>query len=209
MKKTESRKQPDFSRKALDIVLAIDRVRDISTGPSAIFSGLTRVMCEFFNTAVCLLYVVDRETGAYILKVMQERDRSLNDLAESLSQIKISREIRDGDVFLWTAEDVLPEELAKKYADSLHIAALPVFMEQEPLGLLLMARSEKAFDNDEAELMRVAESQIDSAINQAYTYHELAMRNKELETIYSFDRIGISICLLTRCSIWFCRNCAM
>ena len=39
------------------------------------------------------------------------------------------------------------------------------------------------------ELLKAAETQMDSAVIQAYTYHDLVQRNKELETIYRVDHI--------------------
>ena len=58
-----------------------------------------------------------------------------------------------------------------------------------PLGVLLLARSQAPFDQDDVVLLKTAESQIDSAVAQAYAYYELQQRNLELETIYRVDRI--------------------
>ncbi len=189
MKEAELRKQLAFNEKTLDIVLSIDRIRDVSPGPTAIFSGLAHVMCDHLHADVCLLYVADRETGTFDLKVVQEHDKTWRDTAAALSETRIRGAMREGEIALWAAADVLPPELASKLPSTFRMAALPVFMEEKPLGLILMARNAPAFDNQEVELMRIAESQIDSAIVQAYTHHDLAQRNKELETIYNFDRI--------------------
>lgn len=189
MKEDELKKQLAFNEKALDVVLAIDRIRDVSPGPAAIFSGLAHVMCDHFQVDVCLLYVADRETGAFDLKVVQERDRTWRDTAAALSETRIRAAMREGEISLWEAADVLPTDMASKLPSTFRMAALPVFMDERPLGLILMARSAPVFDDLEVQLMRIAESQVDSAIIQAYTHHDLAQRNKELETIYNFDRI--------------------
>jgi len=189
MKEAELRKQLAFNEKALDVVLSIDRIRDVSPGPAAIFSGLAHVICDHFHVDVCLLYVKDRETGAFDLKVVQERDQAWRDTAAALSETRIQEAMRDGEISLWEAADVLPFDLARGFPSTFRMATLPVFMDDKPLGLILMARSAPIFDDQEIELMHIAESQIDSAIVQAYTHHDLTQRNKELETIYNFDRI--------------------
>jgi len=189
MKEAELRKQLAFNEKALDIVLSIDRIRDVSPGPAAIFSGLAHVLCDQFHVDVCLLYVIDRETHAFDLKVVQERGQSWRDTAEALSETRIRDAMREGEISLWEAADVLPPAMVSRLPATFRMAAIPVFMGEKPLGLILMARNAPVFDEQEIQLMHVAESQIDSAIVQTYIHHDLTQRNKELETIYNFDRI--------------------
>ena len=189
MKEEELRKQLAFNEKALDLVLAIDRIRDVSPGPAAIFSGLAHVMCDHFQVDTCLLYVMDRETGTFDLKVVQERDRTWRDTAAALSEARIREAMREGEISLWEAADILPPDMASTLPATFRMAALPVFMDEKPLGLILMARSAPVFNEHEIELMHIAESQIDSAIIQSYVHHDLTQRNKELETIYHFDHI--------------------
>jgi adenylate cyclase len=189
MKEAELREKLAFNEKALDVVMSIDRVRDVSPGPAAIFSGLAHVLCDQFHVDVCLLYVMDRETHAYDLKVVQERDAAWRDTAEALSETRIRDAMREGEISLWEAADVLPPDMVSRFPATFRMAAIPVFMEEKPLGLILMTRNAPIFDEQEIQLMHVAESQIDSAIVQAYVHHDLTQRNKELETIYNFDRI--------------------
>ena len=150
MKEAELKKQLAFNEKALDVVLSIDRIRDVAPGPAAIFSGLAHVMCDHFHVDVCLLYVADRETGTFDLKVMQERDRTWRDTAAALSETRIRGAMREGEISLWEAADVLPSELASDLPATFRMAALPVFMEEKPLGLILMARNTPVFDDQAA-----------------------------------------------------------
>jgi adenylate cyclase len=189
MKEAELKEQLAFNQKALDVVMSIDRIRDVSPGPAAIFSGLAHVMFDNFHVDVCLLYVMDRETRAFELKVVQERDRAWRDTAQALSETRIREAMREGEISLWEAADVLLPDMVSKFPATFRMAALPVFMDEKPLGLIVMARNAPVFDEQEIQLMHIAESQIDSAIVQAYMYHDLAQRNKELETVYNFDRI--------------------
>ncbi|HDQ70784.1 MAG TPA: GAF domain-containing protein [Chloroflexi bacterium] len=72
----------------------------------------------------------------------------------------------------------------------LQLAGIPIIMGAEQrLGAVLLARARRPFGADEVELLKVAESQIDSAVVQGYAYYDLQQRNKELETIYRVDRI--------------------
>jgi hypothetical protein len=73
---------------------------------------------------------------------------------------------------------------------------------------MVLGRDSTPFTEEEMHLLEVAESQIDSSVVQSYMYHELSLRNKELETIYKFDRIRDQNLpfdeMLTVC----CRSCA-
>ncbi|HOT90695.1 MAG TPA: adenylate/guanylate cyclase domain-containing protein [Anaerolineae bacterium] len=189
MKEAELKTQLTQCQKALDIVMAIDHIRDAASGPTAIFSGLAHTLCDQFQVDVCLLYVVDRETNDLELKVVQERDPAWRDVAESLSEVRVREAMLSSGVKLWGAADILPPAVTSGLPETFRIAAIPIFMDERPLGAVLMGRSVPVFADEEVQLMYIAESQMDSAIVQAYTYHDLAQRNKELETIYRFDQI--------------------
>ncbi|HQE93766.1 MAG TPA: adenylate/guanylate cyclase domain-containing protein [Anaerolineae bacterium] len=189
VKESELKAQLAFSQKALDIVLAMDHIRDTAPGPTAIFSGLAHVICDQFQANVCLVYVVDRETRALELRVVQEGDRAWRAIAETLTETCVREAMHKRQVMLWKAADILPPALTSTLPETFRMAAIPVFMDEKPLGAVLMGRHASAFDADEVRLMQIAESQMDSAIVQAYVDHDLAQRNKELETIYRFDQI--------------------
>jgi len=186
----ESRTNPvTFEQRALDIVLAMDRVRDVSPTPTAMFSGIGRVMREHFDAGLCLLYVVNRESGAFELKAQYERDAEWQWGAAAFSYDVIRRAMQVETATIWHAADVLPTDVVAKLPTTCSIAVMPIFMDRDPLGTLVMARYAPPFSQEEVELLQVAENQLDSAIVQAYAYHDLAQRNRELETIYRFDRI--------------------
>jgi class 3 adenylate cyclase len=54
---------------------------------------------------------------------------------------------------------------------------------------VLIARDSKPFNEESADLLVMAEEQIDSAVIQARTIWRLAERNRELEAIYQIDRL--------------------
>ncbi len=61
--------------------------------------------------------------------------------------------------------------------------------ELHPLGGFFLARKSRSFDDADLVLLRMAESQIDSAVVQARIVWKLAQRNRELEAIYRIDRL--------------------
>ncbi len=166
-----------LKERELNLVLSIDRIRDKSSMPGALFSRIVRLMLAEFRAGTGLFYLINRESGKLELKVVDECQPA-DHLPLTLDEI---REILQGErVVLWTSE----EGSALLYG-----AALPIFMRGEPLGVLLIARPSRPFDDGEIRLLHTAESQIDSAVIQAYMHGELMQRNKELETIYRVDQI--------------------
>ena len=172
----------ELKQKELDLTLAIDHIRDTVPEPSAMLAAIANVLTDQFQANLCLLCLLDRETGELELK-------AVNDRGEQFGQLGIMRELAEqavkaDDVTTWEGRDVLPESgLAQ-------LAAVPIVMgTEERLGALLLARSHTPFGPDDVQLLRTAECQIDSAVIQGYAYYDLQQRNKELETIYRVDRI--------------------
>jgi len=183
--------QVQLKQKELDIMLAIDHIRDGTQGPMVMLSGIVNVVAELFAVDLCLLYLIHQETQALELKVVNERNRGWQQLEAAILQDVARQAITQHGVTVWAAQDVLAAEITAKVPATLQFAVVPIFMETQnsQLGLLLLTRSSTSFDADDVQLLEIVESQIDSAVVQAYTYHELAQRNKELETIYRFDHI--------------------
>jgi adenylate cyclase len=161
----------------LDVIQTIDRVRDTAPAPEAMFVGILSVLAERFQAGLCQLYLVNRETGVLELRAVNERGPGWSLDAEYL--LALAREAMQGeDVDIRRVND----------ARNLHLAIIPIVTDK-PLGAALMIREQVPFDADETELLQAAESQMDSAVIQAYMYYELEQRNKELETVYRVDRI--------------------
>ncbi len=176
------------TKRELGIIMAIDRARDTAPAPVAMFSLILTVLADQFQAGLCHLYLINRETGTLELKAVNERG-----IGEGLSLahlLALVQQAMQGEgVVVWRADEAFPPDALTGVLSSLHLAVIPVVMETQPLGALLMARAGRPFDADEVDLLKAAESQVDSAVIQAYTYHELQQRNKELETIYRVDRI--------------------
>ncbi|MFA6451256.1 MAG: adenylate/guanylate cyclase domain-containing protein [bacterium] len=70
------------------------------------------------------------------------------------------------------------------------VFAMPVILgEKEVFGAFVLASKKTSFGEREAALLRIAESQLDTALDHARLFGDLVRKNKELDLIYSIDRI--------------------
>jgi adenylate cyclase len=176
-----------LAERELEIVLAIDRVRDTAQGPQALFAGIVGVLADRFRADLCLLQVINRETGHLELRAKSERGPALRLDADHL--LSLAQQAMQGEGVVTLQAEVPPGGGAPAdLAHDLHVAAIPIVL-VDPLGVALVARAGRPFDVDEIELLKAAEGQMDSAVIQSYTWHDLAQRNKELETLYRVDHI--------------------
>jgi len=176
-------------QKELDLILAIDHIRDTVPDPPAMLSAIANVLAERFQAELCLLCLLDRETGVLELKAVNDRSKPLDQLEPVITRELAQRVVEADGVTVWEGSQVLPPSALAQLPDGLQLAAVPVIMEEERLGALLLARSKTPFSSSDVELLEIAESQIDSAVIQGYAYYDLQQRNKELETVYRIDRI--------------------
>ena len=184
------RERLELKQKELDLILAIDHIRDTAPDPSAMLAGIANVLVAQLQADLCLLCLLDRETGETELKAINDRGEQLAQLGSSAIQELVERAVEADDVTLWQGHQILPEPDMARLPGSLYLAAVPIIMgAEERLGALLLARSHAPFGSNDVQLLRTAESQIDSAVIQGYAYYDLQQRNKELETIYRVDRI--------------------
>jgi len=190
----------ELKQKELDLIMAIDHIRDTLAEPSAMLAAIANVLADQFQADLCLLCLLDRETGEVELKAVNDRSERFGQLGAALTRELAERAVEADDVVLWEGSEVLPppspptgggEESALAHLpECLQLAAVPIILgAEERLGALLLARSRAPFGPNDSELLKTAESQVDSAVVQGYAYYDLQQRNKELETIYRVDRI--------------------
>ncbi len=178
-----------FKEKELDIILAIDRIRDAATAPTAMFSGIIDVIIEQFQASMCLLYIINPENQRLELKVLRERNGRWQQVSFSVDRDKLEALVEKDDIKILTASQLFDAKTAATITREIYLIGIPIFMGAEPLGLLLIGRDAQPFDDDEIRLLKTSESQIDSAVIQGHHYEEMVQRNRELETIYRFDQI--------------------
>jgi adenylate cyclase len=186
------REQLELKQKELDLILAIDRVRDTAPEPLAMLTAIANVLADHLQADLCLLCLLDSETGELELKAINDRSEHFEHLATSAGRILAKKAIEAEKIVVWSVEDVRAIAAPDLGAglDELKLAAMPITMGPgEHLGAVVLARAKAQFSPADLKLLTSAESQIDSALVQIQAYYKLQQRNKELETIYRVDRI--------------------
>ena len=187
---TALREKLDLRQKELDLTMRIDRIRDTVPEPAAMLTAIANVLAEQLHANLCLLCLLERETGELELKAFTNRGERSGPLEQVITRELAERAVYADEILIWEGRDVLPESDLAQLPDDLQLVAVPIIMgTDERLGALLLARSQPPFGPDDVALLETAESQIDSAVIQGYAYYDLQQRNKELETIYRVDRI--------------------
>ncbi len=185
----ELQQQLALKQRAIDLMLAIDYVRDTMPEPSNMMTSLVSVLAEHLRADLCLICLADRETHELRLKAVCDKDSRFGRLNQEVLRELDAQTIEQQDVQIWDDEQVPASLKAQSPSGMLYVAVIPIFLKGERLGVMLFARLSGAFTSDDIELIKIAESQVDSAVIQAYEYYTLQLRTRELETIYRVDSI--------------------
>ena len=134
------RERLELKRKEIDLILAIDRIRDTVPEPSAMLAGIANVLIDQLQADLCLLCLLDRETAEVELKAINDRGEQLARLGSAAIQELVERAVEADDVALWEGSKVLPESDLARLPGSLQLVAVPIIMgAEERLGALLLA----------------------------------------------------------------------
>lgn len=156
----------------LALILALDHVRDLpdaSTDPEFMFNAMARILKEHFQADACAICLID----------------DAHDLTEALACVGIERHL--GEMLCRKAITLTEPEPLSVQGWSNTLAA-PIVL-NKPLGGIFIGRQHLPFSPADTDLLKLAESQIDSAVLQARITWKLAQRNLELETLYQIDRM--------------------
>ncbi len=179
----------ELMRRELELIAAIDAIRDTAPGPPAMFSGIAEAVMAACQAKLVWLYLLNPEKKVLELKVFHEQQSAWQEFGAVVNRERLRELLRSEGITLLPATEIFTARGAGKELARLQLAVISIALGEKPLGLLLLARYTPAFTADDVQLLAIAENHIDSAIVQAYRHYELAQRNKELETIYHFDRI--------------------
>jgi class 3 adenylate cyclase len=161
-------------------------------------AAIVNALTDQLQVDLCLLCLVNQETHELELKAVNDKSGRLGHLSPEIIRGLARRVIKAGGIVIWREDELAPmlDALDRAPREDLAVVGICIALTDEPpgdtsqsLGALLLARSQVPFSPDDLVLLEVAESQIDSAVMQAYAYYELQQRNLELETIYRIDRI--------------------
>jgi adenylate cyclase len=184
------REELEHKQRQIDMLRAIDRIRDVGP-PSAMLTTIVNVLSNAFSTDLCLISILNPESGELELKAVKDRGEQFGQLGPAIVEKLAEQIVMTDAVTIWEGGKTLARLGLKKPPEGLQLVVCPIVMEAEKrtLGAILLGRAGAPFIQRDVELLETAESQIDSAVVQAYAQHELGQRQRELETIYRVDRI--------------------
>lgn len=180
----------ELKQKELNLVMAIDHIRDTAPDPSAMLAAIVNLLTNQLRVEFCSISLLDRETGQMELKAINDRSQPPHNLGGLLTP-ELARKAANLDrITIWDRES--PElglELSR-LPSMFQVVAVPVVMgDNDRLGALLLARTQAFFGPNDIKLLETVESMVDSAVIQGYTDYELKQHIKELEAIYRVDHI--------------------
>ncbi|MGJ3238883.1 MAG: adenylate/guanylate cyclase domain-containing protein [Anaerolineae bacterium] len=159
----------------LNLLIAMDALRDgidEDSDPMMMFRHIVQLLKAYFDADACSILLVDVKTGEteLIASVGMPQDMGMT----------LAR-----DAMLCETPQPIPRTAWQQ------TLGLRIFIDREKTvaGGIVLARDGIPFEQDALDLLKLAESQIDSAVIQARTMWRLAERNQELEAIYQIDRL--------------------
>jgi signal transduction histidine kinase len=177
------------TNKQLEMWMAIDDIRDKADHPRTMLADIVALLADEFQTSLCLLAQFNPESGELELEAVTDRDGLVEAIGKQQVQRLAERAAEAETIQVQKASEIFSESGMERSVENLEMAAVPVIMgPDEKLGALLLLRN-RPFTQGDVALLAAAESQIDSAIIQGQKYYQLHRRNKELEIIYSIDRL--------------------
>jgi adenylate cyclase len=180
----------ELKQRELDLITAIDEIRDAVPEPAAMLASIVDLLAERLEADICLMFLRDRETGEAELRAVSDRSQRLGQLQQVITRDLAEQAVGLDDVTVWEGREKLPVESLVDVPEDVQLVAVPIIMgTDERLGALLLARSQAPFGPDDVQLLRTAEDQIDSAVIQGYLYYRHQSSVNEVETIYQVDRI--------------------
>jgi len=169
--------------KELEIILAIDRIRDVTVESHSMLSAIINVVAEELEAGLGLVSLVDEETGTVELKAIDDRVGVFRRLERTMVERLMERATALEGV---SSMESLPELQMQGLS---HLLAAPLTIGGQRLGALVLLKEGDGFSQADVDLLEAVVSQADSAVVQARTYQRLQQRNRELEAIYQVDRI--------------------
>lgn len=163
----------EFLKQKIIVLEGIDAIRDNHTDPDSIFLDSARFLRKQLN----LDYAGILAKHSY--------ENTFSEKAGAFSSALKDRTFIDS-IEVWGKQGRDTVETGNKKIFLYH---LPIIMDNILLGNIIAGRIGKPIDTRTEELIKTAESQLDSAVIQSYRMNNLSNREKELNTIYKIDRI--------------------
>jgi hypothetical protein len=76
----------DLKQKELDLIMAIDEIRDTVPEPAAMLTSIVNLLADRLEADLCLMFLLDRETGEAELKAVSDRNQRLGPLQQAITR---------------------------------------------------------------------------------------------------------------------------
>ncbi|MFK7802580.1 MAG: adenylate/guanylate cyclase domain-containing protein [Anaerolineae bacterium] len=180
-----------LKNRIIDLIMAIDAIRDNCPNPSIMVQKIVALVADNFQTDLCLMALLNRETEQIEIQTIQQRPNLSADLIESMTKTELLTHAMDlQGVTIWKGVERPKQIIENQDSPNIEIAVVPIILKKhEPLGVMLLACREHSFSHDDVECLEYIEDHIDSAVIQGQNYYEMEHRNQQLELIYKIDRV--------------------
>jgi class 3 adenylate cyclase len=182
---TELHDQLKWKSREIEVLLALDRIRDGAQSERELVASLLHTLTESAEAELGLLWLTDEDTPEDDLNLRGVVDRAqlfTGEAPATLAELARQAAAQPGAT-LTDANLQLGDRRVT------HALTAPLRVGAESLGVLLLLNADRSFDSPERDLVQKAVSQIDSALQQARLARDLQRRTRELETIFRIDRV--------------------
>jgi class 3 adenylate cyclase len=167
----------------LALLLEMDRIRDQTVDVTRLLTQATEVLVQACDIDLCFTGLTDVDSGEIELRSVSDRMQIMSKVepGQIHDLLETAREL--SEMALLTPQESLAA------AGVTHLLAVPLVIQKDRLGAIVLATRGRAFGPDDQDVVRAVVSQTDSAIVHARAEQRLKQRNLELETLYRVDRI--------------------
>ena len=167
----------------LDAIYRVDRFRDSTNDTSRFLMQVADVLTDTLDAGLCMVGIVDQESGEIVLKAVSDRIGVLRGLDPHDVRTVFEHAMSLDTVQALPADRVLIDENVR------HMMVAPLLISDTRLGAFVLANRDCAFSAADVELVRAVASQADSAVSHLQTFQHAQERTTQLETIYRIDQI--------------------
>jgi class 3 adenylate cyclase len=167
----------------LALLLEMDRIRDQTVDVTRLLTQATEVLVQALDIDLCFTGLTDVESGEIELRCVSDRMQVLSKVTSGqiehlLEQARALPEMAT----------VTPHEVLAAHGVA-HVLSVPLVIQEDRLGAIVLATRDRAFGQEDLDVVHAVVSQTDSAIVHARAESRLKQRNLELETLYRVDQI--------------------
>ena len=126
------KEQLALKQRELDMVLAVDHIRDTAVNLSAMLTAIAQVLADHLHSDLCLIVLLDKESNQVELKALFERGQQ-NGLAQLISAQLAEEAVSLNEITLWDKAAI--DGQVDKLPEQLQLAVTPIIMgDDERLG---------------------------------------------------------------------------